>query len=163
MAWQIVGRMKCKPFGKIIKCMLLLPMDETTELWNVSGVTKASESCCCQWFGTVLDEVCICVIPRECIRSLSTTVTAMVRSTTIGFPTYKLIVHSTGSFLGLMIILPNLQDKASCKYKVLQVHTEMAMYPKYQRMESGIETYKIKNEVEGNYKTIESLTKPWQK
>jgi len=64
---------------------------------------------------------------------------------------------------GIMIILPNLQDKVSCKYKVLQVHTEMSMYPKYQRMESGIEAYKIKNEVEGNYKTIESLTKQWQK
>jgi len=37
------------------------------------------------------------------------------------------------------------------------------MYPKYQRMESGIEIYKIKNEVEGNYKTIESVTKQWQK
>jgi len=56
-----------------------------------------------------------------------------------------------------MIILPNLQDTLSCKYKVLQVHMEMAMYPKYQRMESGIETYKIKNEVEGNYKSYRKL------
>jgi len=31
------------------------------------------------------------------------------------------------------------------------------MYPKYQRMESGIETYKIKNEVEGNYKSYRKL------
>jgi len=34
---------------------------------------------------------------------------------------------------------------------------EMAMYAKYQRMESEIETHKIKNEVEGNYEARESL------
>jgi len=48
-----------------------------------------------------------------------------------------------------MIILPNLQDTLSCKYKVLGVHTDMHMYC----MEFGNEDKKI-NEVEGNYEAI---------
>ncbi len=62
----------------------------------------------------------------------------------------------------MMIILPNLQDKASCKYKVPRVHTEMAMYLKYRRRESGIETYKIKYEVEGNYEGLVKVTRCWK-
>jgi len=40
---------------------------------------------------------------------------------------------------GIMIILPNKQDKASCKYKVLQVHTEMCKYFMYYKKEFRIE------------------------
>jgi len=39
----------------------------------------------------------------------------------------------------LMIILPNLQDKASCKYKVLDILTEMCRYEMYYKMEFRIE------------------------
>jgi len=38
----------------------------------------------------------------------------------------------------IMIILTNLQDAASCKYKVLGVHTEMCKYPMYYTVEFGI-------------------------
>jgi len=49
-----------------------------------------------------------------------------------------------------MIILTNLQAKATCKHKVLGVHTEIC---KYYRMASGIEDYEIIIEHEGNDKT----------
>jgi len=57
---------------------------------------------------------------------------------------------------GIMIILPNLQDKASCKYKVLGVHTDVHMYSTYYQTEFGTEDKKIRIEVEGNYEPIKS-------
>ena len=57
---------------------------------------------------------------------------------------------------GIMIILPNLQDKASCKYKVLGVHTDVCMYSMYYKTEFGTEDKKIIIEVEGNYEAIKN-------
>jgi len=39
---------------------------------------------------------------------------------------------------GIMMILPNSQDTASCNYKVLGTHTEMCKYSMYYETELGI-------------------------
>ena len=53
-----------------------------------------------------------------------------------------------------MIILTNLQAKRTCKHKVLGIHTQNVMYPRYEDTEFGIGDKKMKNEVEGNDKTL---------
>jgi len=54
---------------------------------------------------------------------------------------------------GIMIILTNLQAKATCKHKVLGIHMEICKCQIYYRMESGIEDYEIIIEHKGNDKT----------
>jgi len=48
------------------------------------------------------------------------------------------VVASMACKNGIIIILPNKQDKLSCKYLVLGVHTEISKYPMYHQMELGI-------------------------
>ena len=55
---------------------------------------------------------------------------------------------------GIMIILTNLQAKMTCKHKVLGIHTQNVMYPRYEDTEFGIGDKKMKNEVEGNDKML---------
>jgi len=56
-----------------------------------------------------------------------------------------------------MIILTNLQATATCKHKVLGVHTSLCKYQTYHTMEFGIWRLKTKYEVEGNDKTVKNF------
>jgi len=66
----------------------------------------------------------------------------------------KMMVHimKTQIVLCLMIILPNLQDKVSCKYKVQGLHTQGRKLHIYYKMEFGF--MGLKNEVEGKGKML---------
>jgi len=58
---------------------------------------------------------------------------------------------------GIMIILPNLQDKASCNYEVLDIHTDTCKYAMYYKMEFGIKGQQKEIGIEGNYKNYKKL------